>query len=260
MIVSRQLIEREAFMPRESAGVRSARFKEYGPQARTLFRQMNIPEQLREVFAFLGIITDRAAFVALIEWAFPRGTAGYALIMLAFDTAKHEHWERRRHSGEREFKHLLRCALILWIFCGIRDADRIAAMFLHDLIETFPRKWTEERLRRMFGDRVVYYVCRLTKARQGRGVTKRENERYYYEVQLANSPKEVVEKKGVDVLDNLMTLWKRSSKRLGRKIDDVVRFALPLLRKHELKELHDAIVLVLWTIRKKLRNGDSFAH
>lgn len=247
-------------MPRISAGVRSARFKKYGPQARTVFRNANIPDRLRDEFGFLSVISDRDGFAALIESTYPRGSGEYVYIMSAVDLVRHSHWGRRRHSGEREFKHLLRCLLILWIFCGVRAPYRLVAMALHDLHETFRNKWPLERIRLLFGADAEMHVRLLSKRKERRGISKRENERHYYEVQLVGAPREVIEEKGVDALDNLMTLWARSTKRMGRKIDDIVRYLLPLLHKHKLDALRHAIVLVLWTIRHKLRNGIPFAH
>ncbi|OGG52977.1 hypothetical protein A3C20_03865 [Candidatus Kaiserbacteria bacterium RIFCSPHIGHO2_02_FULL_55_25] len=220
---------------------------------------MNMPEQLRDELSFLGVITDREGLIALIQSEHVPGSYGYKHILDAHDTAKREMGDRRRHSGEREFRHAFRCALILWIFCGARDPCRIAGEFLHDLSETFRKKWTLERIGARFGGDTENRVRHMTKPVQKRGMSKRDSEREFYRL-LGLASKEDVENKGVDVLDNLLTLWKRSAKRLGRKIDDVIQFVLPLLHRHGLEKLRKAIILVLWEIRRKLRNGIAFAH
>lgn len=251
-------------MPRASAGVRSARFKKYGPRAKTLFKQMNMPEKLREALRFLETITTQDALFALIACVYAPGTPEYALIVKAHDTAKREMHHIRRHSGERAFRHAFRCVLMLWLYSGVRDPDCIAAMFLHDLAETFRSKWTRERLTMEFSSRVAELVMGLTKPVQVNGLSKHGVEKKYFLVQLPSIVADilmyVVEMKAIDVLDNLLTLWKRSVKRLGRKIDDVVRYVLPLLHAHGLDRLRKAILLVLWEIRRKLRNGVAFAH
>ena len=246
-------------MPRFSAGARSSRYKPYGPQARTIVNQMNMPDKLRDEMNFLGVITNREGLIALIQNEHAPASFGYKLILDAHDTGEHEMGHRRRHSGEREFKHAFRCMLILWVFCGVRDPHRIAAEFLHDMIETFRKKWTFERIAARFGEATAERVRCMTKPVQGRGMSKRAVEKEFYRL-LGLASKEDVEDKGADVLDNLLTLWKRSVKRLGRKIDDVIRFVLPLLHKHGLEKLRSAIILVLWEIRRKLRNNIAFAH
>lgn len=251
-------------MPRASAGVRSARYRKYGPRAKTLFRQMNMPEKLRGVLSFLKMVTTRGALAAIIAVVYAAATPEYALIMRAHDIAKQEMFHIRRHSGERAFHHAFRCVLMLWLYLGVRDQDCIAAMFLHDLSETFRSKWTRERLTREFNARVAELVMGPTKPMQVDGLSKHGVEKKYYLVQipriLADIRTHIVEMKAVDVLDNLLTLWKRSVKRLGRKIDDVVRYVLPLLHAHGLDDIRKAIILVLWEIRRKLRNGIPFAH
>lgn len=255
---------REILMPRASAGVRSARYRKYGPRAKTLFKQMNMPEKLRHTLSFLETITTREALAAIITIVYATITPEFALIMRAHDTAQQEMFHIRRHSGERAFRHAFRCVLMLWLYLGVRDPDCIAAMFLHDLPETFRRKWTRERLTREFNARVAEFVMGLTKPVQVDGLSKHGVEKKYFLEQipriLAEVRAHVAEMKAVDVLDNLLTLWKRSVKRLGRKIDDVIRYVLPLLHAHGLDDIRKAIILVLWEIRRKLRNGIAFAH
>lgn len=247
-------------MPRLSAGVRSARYRKYGPQARTIANDMNIPEQLRNELSFLGEITNREGLIALIQSEHAPGSYGHKHILDAHDTAKREMGDRRRHSGEREFKHAFRCVLILWVFCGVRDPRRIAAEFLHDLSETYRKKWAIPRIAARFDAVTAGFVDMMTKPLQRKGkVSKREAERRLYK-RLETASREDVENKGADVLDNLLTLWYRSAKRKWRKIDDVIRYVLPLLHKHGLEKLRGAIVLVLWEIRRKLRNGIAFAR
>lgn len=221
---------------------------------------MNLPEQLRERFNYLGVTKDRAGVVALIEQTYPPESAEHKKIMLAHDVAQREHWHRRRHSGEREYQHLLRCFLVGWIEFGIRDIDDLCTMWLHDIAETFRTKWTFHRIAQMFGEEVAQRVRLMTKSIQLPGQTKRDVERHYYEVQLAGAPDNVVLLKGIDNFDNLVTLWKRSVKRVGRKIDDTIRLSLPLYRRHRLRPMCDLLLRVLWTIRRKLRSGDSFEH
>jgi (p)ppGpp synthase/HD superfamily hydrolase len=220
---------------------------------------MNMPEQLRDELSYLSVITNRESFAALIENEHPHGSYGYKLMLDAYDTSERAHGARRRHSGEREFKHALRCALNLWVFCGVRDPHRIAAEFLHDLTETFRKKWRFERIGTRFGEATADHVRHMTKPVQKRGMSKHDVEREFYRL-LKRASREDVENKGVDVLDNLLTLWKRSVKRLARKIDDVVRYVLPLLHRHGLNKLCRAILLVLWEIRRKLRSRIAFAH
>lgn len=247
-------------MPRAAAGVRSARWKKYGPQARTLFREMNVPEELKDQLNYLNVLTQRAHLNGLISSRFPAGSSEYLLISRTLDVAFKIHGTRNRESGEREHKHLHRCFLHAWILANVRDANMLAATGLHDLSENFPKHWPIERVRRLTNETVAMYVGFLTKPtpRQlahilGHAVTDRDIERYYYEVQLENAPLEVITIKACDVIDNLLTLWPSSIERMGRKIDDVVRWFLPLLRRHGLEELRHTIVQILDVIRHKLR-------
>jgi len=153
---------------------------------------------------------------------------------------------------------------MLWIYADNKDANCGAAIFLHDLAETFRGKWTFDRLFKEFNFEVAALVMALTKPRQTEGLSKREVERIFYLQQIPGVPermrRHVVQIKAMDVLDNLLTLWKRSFKRIARKIDDVTRFMHPLLRAHGLNDSRRAIVLVQWEIRRKLRSGAHFAH
>ena len=247
-------------MSRTSAGIGNARSRPHGPQIRTLFNGMNLPDELRTDFDFLLKIKDREGFFDLIKTTHPVESPGYGLIRRAYNDAEESHSKRRRHSGEREFRHLFRCALILRIYCEVVDPDDIAAMLEHDLPETFRRKWTYERIALRSNDAVAKKVFYLTKPRQRRGETKREVERRYYRGQLAHAPRMEIMKKGVDALDNLITLWKRSAKRIYQKINDVLQYLLPLLRKHRLFKLLKAIQAVLKCIRHKLQNNIAFAY
>ena len=248
-------------MPRASAGVRSARYRPYGPQARTILKSMNLPMPMRPDFEILGSANLHKVFFDLVKKEHPVGPPGYRLISSACGTSEYWHNQKgkRRLSGEREFKHSLRATIILWVYCGVRSAVRIAAMLLHDIFELYRKRWSRKRIEKKFGSEVAEHVAGLTKPPLSPGRTDGEVERVYYEEQLSSASREVIEEKGCDVLDNLMTLWKRNFGSAMKKIDDVRRYFLPLLRKHGLTKLLNAIEMVIAFILEKIERRETFA-
>ena len=239
-------------MPRLNAGVENAR-NPYGPQARTILKSMNLPIPMRPDFEVLGSANLLKVFFGLVKKEHSVGSLEYRLISSACDTSEYWHNKKgkRRLSGVREFKRSLRATIILWVYCGVRSAVRIAAMLPHDLYELYRKRWSRKQIEKRFGPEVAKHVAELTKPPLSPGTTDEEVERVYYGQQLSSASREVVEEKGCDVLDNLMTLWKRNFRSAMRKINDVRRYLLPLLRKHGLTKLLNAIEMVIAFILEK---------
>ncbi|MGN0823196.1 MAG: HD domain-containing protein, partial [Candidatus Gallimonas sp.] len=84
---------------------------------------------------------------------------GRAMLLKAYDYAKHAHENQKRASGEPYFIHPCAVADIL-VDLGL-DTATIAGALLHDVIEDTPA--TEEDVRREFGEEVFTLVNGVTK-------------------------------------------------------------------------------------------------
>jgi (p)ppGpp synthase/HD superfamily hydrolase len=237
---------------RKSAGAKDARTKTRVPQARRLFDQMYLPYHLRHEFEFLFRIKNKTEFLRLIAKRMPRKSDGYKLIKKAVEVARREFRHKRRHSGEPYFQHLLQCGLILVVYRDVTDPERIAAMFLHDLIEERREQWKRGRISRTFTPRVGAMVSMVTKPRQKLWMSRLDVDRLYYE-QLKFAPYDVAEIKIVDRLHNLLTLWKRSPERMRRKVEETRAHILPLCYKYDI--LVEETEAVLEFIEHKLDEG-----
>ncbi|MDB5238225.1 MAG: hypothetical protein JWM46_495 [Candidatus Kaiserbacteria bacterium] len=243
-----------------TAGIESARFQPFGPPIEALFPKMNIPEALRPEFSFLLKSEGCEGILALVATKYSLDSAEYKLIEKACAICTVWHGPRKRASGESERDHCMRCAIMLWVYRGVRNVNRIAAMILHDLAETFRAAWPIERIAREFNKLVARHVRRLTKPVRLPDETKPENERRFFR-SLQSAPCETIEEKAMDFLDNLMTYWGRSVERMREKIRFVTKYFLPLMRKFvSLRKLAKTIRLFLEFIGHKLDNGVAFAY
>ena len=87
---------------------------------------------------------------------------GREMLLHAYDFAKEAHRNQKRASGEPYFIHPCAVAEIL-VDLGL-DTATIGAALLHDVIEDTP--YTDEDIRREFGDEVLTLVSGVTKRRR----------------------------------------------------------------------------------------------
>lgn len=83
-------------------------------------------------------------------------------LMRAMDTAAHAHRDhRRKGSGVPYISHLF---AVMYLASRVTDdEDVLVACLLHDTLEDVPGEYSEERMRREFGDRVTAMVLDVTK-------------------------------------------------------------------------------------------------
>jgi (p)ppGpp synthase/HD superfamily hydrolase len=225
-----------------------ARKKRPGP--RKIFAQMNLPVSLRDRFAFLLYWATRVMFFYFIEDLEDFSKAELRLIKKAYDVAEREFDGENRKSGERYFEHLRRCALILIIHYKVRDANMVAAMLLHDIIEMKRREWNVVRLTVVFNADVAMLVWWLTKPPLNKcWPTKALVNRAYWR-RLARAPRRVVILKSADRDDNLLTLWAKSLRKVRQILADTEKYIIPVKRKHRVPIL-DTLVMIKY-IRKEL--------
>jgi len=208
---------------------------------------MYLPDLLRKKFSFLLHARNKRFFFETVGKIHPEGSPGYVLIKKAYVLIRHAFRGRRRRSGERESEHPIRCALVLMIHLGERDADRIAAMLLHDLQETFRDVRWIERIALMFNPAVAGIVKWLTKPPlSGELRTDADVDRVYYPL-LEKAPAYVVCLKGVDRFDNLITYW-RSPATTKRKVSETTHTIYRLMQKKRLplaSEMREVIKYLL---------------
>jgi (p)ppGpp synthase/HD superfamily hydrolase len=215
------------------SGILTAR-KHHVPNALSLYEKMFLPPQHRHSLKFLLHARSKRFFFKIVEIRHAPNSPGYELIEKAYRLLHHECRGRRRQSGEREAEHPTRMALVAMILDGVSDANKIAAVLLHDIIETFRDKWSVERLSREFNQIVGQWVGYLTKPIQrGRLIRDAALERAY-RLQLRRGGKDVIQLKSYDVFDNLITLWGRSHRRMEKKVVDIEANLLPLMREFEI--------------------------
>jgi (p)ppGpp synthase/HD superfamily hydrolase len=195
-------------------------------------RPLNIPGWLLPKLSFLSTGTETSeSFFARIGQLYPRNDDRYKLIEKAYDVARKEFRDVVRTSGERYFEHLRATALILILYLRVWDANVIAAMLLHDIIEDI-EGWTYERVALDFNNEVadlVYWVSKPIP--DGEIVTKENQDRIYFQ-RLWHAPRMSVVKKAVDRLHNLITLW--DDAKAPEKIRETRDFLIPIFGHHQI--------------------------
>lgn len=220
------------------------------PTVQKIFDQMNLPILLREDFLFLLHSRSRKEFFDTLVTLARLSKSELALITRAYDVAEREFRDIFRESGERYFEHLRRCVLILILYVGILDANMIAAMLLHDLLEMKRRSWSYERLAKVFNEEVAMLVWWLTKLPRNKTTPTRALVNAEYFLRLSRAPLDAIILKAVDRLDNLLTLWPKSLRKVRRILRDTETYVLPLLRTHDV--LDDEVQVVVTFIKEAL--------
>lgn len=206
----------------------------YGPTPRGIFEQMNLPIPLREPFSFLVHPVSRASFFEHILELDVFTERELDLLWKAYDVAEREFDGLFRKSGERYFEHLRRATLILIIYLNVRDANMIAAMILHDIVEMRRRHWTLKRLTSVFNEEVASLVLWLTKLPRSRSLPRKAVIDEEYFMRLERAPREVILLKAADRLDNLLTLWAKSPRKVRQILYETETYILPLLHKYNI--------------------------
>lgn len=202
-----------------------------GPSAAHLFYQMHLPVALRAEFYFLLWTITRSGILRVISRLFPVGTLEYVYIEHAYEVAV-KVLTGRRHTGERELMHTLRCVLVLILHLGCKDADMICAMLLHDVTEKKRNRWPIERIAREFNPRVARFVAGLTKpAQRGALRSPKAVDRAFF-AEFKDAEELVVMLKAVDRFDNHLTIWTHSPKKKRAKIRETKENILPEMRKY----------------------------
>lgn len=202
------------------------------PSARRIFEKMNFPVSLRDRFAFLLYWASRTAFLYFIESRGFFTKAEIRLIEKAYNVAEREFEGIFRKSGERYFEHLRRCALILIIHYHVRDANMVAAMLLHDIIEAKRRKWSVDRLTAVFNADVAMLVWWVTKPGKSRRFPTKARINAEHFRRLDRAPKRAIILKSADRDDNLITIWVKSLRKVSQILWETERYILPLKRRH----------------------------
>lgn len=221
------------------------------PTARKLYEEMHLPGELRIIFAFLLYARNTQFFFAVVESIHPVGSEGYRMIELAYKTIRHELRGRYRRSGEPESEHAIRCALILMIFVKETDPDRIAAMLLHDLAETFRSVPWVDKIARMFNINVAVIVFWLTKPAQGGELRTDEDVDQAYYPQLAKAPWIIICLKGIDRFDNLITYWREMPSTRQQKAGETTRTIYRLMVRRNIKLAPEMKVVIKYLLHLK---------
>lgn len=227
------------------ASTRASRGSARGPQK--LRHAHHLPPWLKPKLEFLhSHAENRELFFDRIAEIFPRTDPRYLLIEKAYDTAKAAFKKRFRDDGEtRYFEHLRSAALIGVVYLRLRDANLIAALLLHDIIEDIPR-WTQERIAREFNTDVADIVWWVTKPKKSKQLRTKEDVDRKYHRQLRDAPRRAVIVKLCDRLHNLVTLWAQDIDKMRRKVSETRDFIIPLAEQHQLliHEIEDVLRLV----------------
>jgi (p)ppGpp synthase/HD superfamily hydrolase len=122
-------------------------------------------------------------------------------LALAVALAAEVHHGQCRDEGTPYIEHPIRVARIAAEELSFTDVDLLAAAYLHDTIEDAENPpETRQRIRDVFGDRVLSIVETLTKTAD-RSRPKEERDREYHDRLLA-APPEVIALKLADRVDN----------------------------------------------------------
>lgn len=207
---------------------------------------LNLPVWLKPKLGFLlSKAENKKTFFERIAEIFPPTDERYQLIERAYETAKAAFHNVQRDEGVRYFEHLRATALILIVYLRVRDADLIAAMLLHDIVEDIGG-WTNLRIAEEFNPKIASYVYWVTKPPLGKKYrTKEEVDRKYHRM-LTSAPREAIILKVADRLHNLITMWNQGKVRMRRKVSETRDFILPLAEKHQLliHEIEDVLRVI----------------
>jgi len=166
---------------------------------------------------------------------------GALLVAKAYKTAKEAFRGVKRKRGERYFEHCRSVALIGMDLLGIRDAEVIAALLLHDIVEDCSSEWSIELVEREFGQRVAALVAALSMP-TGEFASREERQSAYH-AQLLAGPPETFDGKLADRLHNLLSCEALTPEAQWRMIEETERSYLSIAKERGIlfKELKQAI-------------------
>jgi (p)ppGpp synthase/HD superfamily hydrolase len=219
------------------------------PKARTPRKKFfkHVPPWLRPKLAFLySHAENRELFFDRIAEIFPRSDERFKLIEKAYDTAKSAFRHRwRSEKGVRYFEHLRAAALIGVVYLRLRDANLIAALLLHDIIEDIP-SWTQEKIAREFNREVADLVWWVSKPPKRHALETKEDVDRRYHRKLERAPRNAIIIKLCDRLHNLITLWSVNVRKMRDKVSETRDFIMPIAEEHQLliHEIEDVLRIV----------------
>jgi len=127
-------------------------------------------------------------------------------ISKALLVSKREHEGQTRHSGEPYVIHPIRVALIFLEELGVKDADSVCALLLHDVVEDGSLGYQD--IAETFGPQVERLVKGLTRERPEDETEEQKRESKLKHIkELSQESREIQLLKLCDVLDNARS-WK----------------------------------------------------
>lgn len=198
---------------------------------------------------FLKAAENRETFFHRIELLYPKYSSEYKLIEKAYNDAKEAFRGIYRDGGERYFEHLRAVALIIIEYLRIKDHEVIVAALLHDIVED-KDEWTIDRVAREYGERVAMLVGWATKFPKEKFSSKEERN-ISFNRRLENAHRDSLIIKLADRFHNLFTLWSCAKNKIIRKIEETVKYYLPLAEK-EIILIHE-IEWAISVLEKKLK-------
>lgn len=149
----------------------------------------------------------------------------------AYYFAKQAHAGQQRDDGSPYYHHPARTAKIAIEQFGVKDADAINAMLLHDVLEDTSVKPAE--IERRFGAKTLHYVNLLSKPEPLPGETfDQRNARYLQRIEDAGLP-DLIALKLADRMDNIDDVHLVPDRpKIGRYLEDTKSHYLPLAQRH----------------------------
>jgi len=189
---------------------------------------------------------NRKDFFRRIATKYSPNSDEFKTIWRAYETAKEaSRLSENRESGERQFEHYRRAALILIDYRGVlknhpRAYIIISAALLHDVVEDF-KDWTLDRIVKDFGREIGELVYWMTKF----------DKKIYHE-RFCCAPRDFFLIKLADRLDNLSTIWACPIEKIIRKIEETEEFYLPYAK--ELRIFYEDLCRTLKSAKKHVKN------
>jgi len=187
---------------------------------------------LNTVRQYIKKYRKKYQFMARVALHFGTGTAEYILIEKAWDTTRRVHRGKRRKNGDELFSHERAIAIILMEYLGVRDAEVIAAAFLHDLVEDYD-DWTFARVRKHFGYRAAVLVNSVSKPKKKPGWSVAQYDRAIF-ARVLSGGRGAALLKCADRLHNMLTLWGGATAKNVHKIKQTYVHVLPMAVKYDL--------------------------
>ncbi len=158
-----------------------------------------------------------------------------ATIKEAYTQAKDAHKPQLRDDGTAYILHPLRATISLISECGIKNADILCAMLLHDVVED--THITLSIVEKLFGEKVATLVSNVTRQRTDNPTEERvRHDKAAKFLTLMDADPDTRLIKCADLLDNIRS-WpnipcdSNARKKLPRWFDEARTYALPLAQK-----------------------------